>query len=166
MPISYTTNLVNIFTLMMSTPLVDPKSMARPTVIPLKTFRWSCGPSLDYSHQSMVRILGISPSWNDIRTFSSPHGGSIVVTPASVHTAVVPLHCKRAATKVGVNVLRTFFIITLTIGLKVLIHKWSFKPPHFSEMINEGGAAELRIALIICMLPRPGLKFKLYLVYF
>jgi hypothetical protein len=93
MPNSYTTNLVNIFTLMMNTPLVDPESMTRPTAIPLKTFSSSYGPTRDYSHQSMVRISEKFLFWKDIRTLASLQLGA--VDPAYVLTAVVPFPSQR-----------------------------------------------------------------------
>ena len=85
---SSTTSLINVFTLMMNTPLVDPESMTRPTAIPLKTFSSSRGPSLDYSHQWMVCCFRNLSFLAWLIALSSLQG--IAVIPVHVPLAVVP----------------------------------------------------------------------------
>ncbi|KJA17481.1 hypothetical protein HYPSUDRAFT_46438 [Hypholoma sublateritium FD-334 SS-4] len=48
---SYLSNFIDLFTLMLNTPLVEPESAHKPVALPLKTFVSSQKPSVEYSEQ-------------------------------------------------------------------------------------------------------------------
>ncbi|KAF4617942.1 hypothetical protein D9613_006027 [Agrocybe pediades] len=85
-------SLVDLFTLMANTPVVEPESVTRPNTIPLKTFRTSTGPSFDFISRECINYS--PPNMSHTRHFSL---SSLCIIQSHsdhrlYHSAFVPLY--------------------------------------------------------------------------